>query len=113
MSAAATAHAHYDYAARPHPEHVAIDIGGGLGVLVVRTGAEMHGAEVEISREGDARTGAHKQVLEREVGGRPAFTLLYDALPAGRYALWLGDEPRARDIEIRAGEITELDWRRK
>ena len=104
-------HHHPDYAARTHPEHVAIDIGGAVGALIVRTDPEMHGVEVEISREGEARTGAHKQVLDRPVGGRSSFTLLYDGLSAGRYDLWVGDEPRARHVAVEAGEITELDWR--
>ena len=100
--AAAERHEHHHpaYAERAHPEHVAIDIGGGLGALIVHAGAEMHGVEVEISRAGEERTGAHKQVLERKIAGRAAFTLLYDGLPAGRYTLWVGEEaarPRRRD----------------
>ncbi len=121
MSAAAPAtphagdrHAHHhhpDYAARAHPEHVAIDIGGAVGALIIHTDPEMHGAEVEISREGEGRTGAHKQVLDRPIGERSSFTLLYDGLASGRYILWVGDEPRARHVAVEAGEITELDWR--
>ena len=104
-------HHHPDYAARTHPEHVAIDIGGDRGALIVHLDPEMHGVEVEISRSGEARTGAHKQVLERTVGGHPAYTLLYDGLAAGRYTLWDGDRPRAAEIEVTGGEIAELDWR--
>ena len=109
MSAAT--HHHPAYADRAHPEHVAIDIGDGLGALIVHTDAEMHGVEVEISRAGEERTGEHKQVLERKVSGRAAFTLLYDGLEAGRYTLWLGDEALARDVEVEAGGVAELDWR--
>ncbi len=104
-------HHHPDYAARAHPEHVAIDIGGAVGALIVHTDPEMHGIEVEISREGEERTGAHKQVLDRQIGGRSSFTLLYDGLASGRYVLWVGDEPRARHVAVAAGEIAELDWR--
>jgi hypothetical protein len=104
-------HHHPDYAARPHPEHVAIDIGGECGALIVHLDPAMHGVEVEISRAGEERTGSHKQVLERTIAGRPAFTLLYDGLREGSYDLWIGDEPSARGVEIGAGEVAEVDWR--
>jgi hypothetical protein len=100
-----------DYAARAHPEYVVLDIGGGLGALIVQTGAEMHGIEIEISRRGEARTGAHKQVLERGTPDRPAFTAVFDKLPEGSYTLWLGDEALADEVAVSAGDVAELDWR--
>ena len=30
------------------PEHVMLDLGPGVGALVLRTGADLHGVEVEI-----------------------------------------------------------------
>lgn len=103
-------HAH-DYADRSHPEFVAIDIGDDRGALIVHTGPVMHGVEVEISRSGTARTGAHKQILERQAGGRPAYTAVFDGLEEGVYTLWLGDEPRSSDVAVAGGAISELDWR--
>jgi hypothetical protein len=100
----------HTYADRPHPEYVVLDIGGECGALILHTDPEMHGVEVEISRSGEARTGAHKQVLERKIGGRAAYTLLYDGLAEGRYTLWDGDRPMA-DVEVTGGEIAELDRR--
>jgi hypothetical protein len=50
-------------------------------------------------------------VLEREMGGRAAFTAVFDALPAGTYALWTEGAPRARGVRVQAGSVTELDWR--
>jgi hypothetical protein len=71
----------------------------------------MHGVEIEISCEGEQRDGSHKQVLERSAAGRPQFTAVFDGLVAGSYALWTGDEERARDVRIEGGRVTELDWR--
>ena len=102
-----------DYAARKHPEFVAIDIGGEIGALIVHTDPEMHGIEIEISRAGEDDKRTHKQVLERKIGDRPAFTAVFDGLREGRYTLWLDDRPRARDVEIEGGQISELDWRTK
>jgi hypothetical protein len=102
---------HEGYAAREHPEFVALDIGEELGALIVETDAGMYGLEVEIAlHEPDARR-SHKQVLARYNGERRAYTLVFDALPAGRYALWLEDRPIASDVQVRGGEVTELDWR--
>jgi hypothetical protein len=103
-------HAH-DYSERSHPEYVVLDIGDRYGALIVETDAEMHGTEIEISASGAERDGRHKQVLERTIGERPAYTLVFDKLAEGSYTLWVGDEPRARDVRVDAAEVTELDWR--
>jgi hypothetical protein len=100
-----------DYAARRHPEFVAIDIGGDVGALIVQTDAQLHGVEIEISPSGHDRSRTHKQVLERAIDGRPAFTAVFDGLRAGSYTLWVDDAPRARDVKICGAAIAELDWR--
>jgi hypothetical protein len=99
------------YAARPHPETVVLDIGGEYGALIVHADPDLHGVEVEISPAGEDAARQHKQVLERRMNGRPAFTVVFDRIPGGRYSLWVDDEPRAREVAVAAGEITELDWR--
>ncbi len=101
---------HEDYSARPHPETVVLDIGGDLGALILHTPSDLHGTEIEISPEGQDSNRSHKEVLERRLGERPAFTAVFDRLAAGRYRLWIDDTPRMGEVEIRRGEITELDW---
>jgi hypothetical protein len=100
-----------DYAARKHPEFVALDIGGDVGALIVHTDPEMHGVEIEISAAGEDEKRTHKQVLERKRDERPAFTAVFDGLRTGRYTLWVDDQPRAREVAIEGSRITELDWR--
>jgi hypothetical protein len=100
-----------DYAARKHPEFVALDIGGDIGALIVHTDPEMHGIEIEISAAGEDDKRTHKQVLERRVNERAAFTAVFDGLHAGRYTLWVEDQPRARNVVIEGARIAELDWR--
>jgi hypothetical protein len=101
---------HENYAARPHPEYVVLDIGGGLGALIVYADAAMHGSEVEISPADDDSDRSHKDVLERGKGGRTAFTAVFDRLPAGAYTLWTDGVARARGVQISAGSVAELDW---
>jgi hypothetical protein len=100
-----------DYSARKHPEFVVLDIGENLGALIVDTDAELHGVEIEISPEHDHRRRSHKQVLERSVNGRPAFTAVFDGLTAGAYALWSDGHARARGVVVEGGSVARLDWR--
>jgi hypothetical protein len=101
---------HENYAARPHPEYVVLDIGEHLGALIVYTDAELHGTEIEISPAGEDARRSHKDVLERGVSGHPAFTAVFDKLPEGTYTLWSGGVPRARGVEVTGGAVAELDW---
>jgi hypothetical protein len=99
-----------NYSARRHPESVILDIGGEIGALIVHTDAGMHGVEVEISATGHDDQRSHKDVLEREINGRPAFTAVFDKVRKGSYTLWVDDVARARDVVVTAGAVSELDW---
>jgi hypothetical protein len=100
-----------NYASRRHPEYVVLDIGGELGALIVHTDAHMVGVEVEISATGEDHRRTHKDVLEREINGRPAFTAVFDKVSEGGYTLWVDDVARAREVHVCGGSISELDWR--
>ncbi len=102
--------AHEHYAARPHPEFVVLEIGPDLGALIVHTDATMHGVEIEISPSGDDARRSHKQVLERSVGGRPAYTAVFDQLPPGTYTLWTDGVARVRRVKVRSARIAKLQW---
>ncbi|HVC84872.1 MAG TPA: hypothetical protein VNC12_06435, partial [Solirubrobacteraceae bacterium] len=56
------------YAARPHPEFVVLDLGEGVGALIIHADPAMHGVEVEISATGEDDRRQHKEVLERRAG---------------------------------------------
>jgi hypothetical protein len=101
-----------DYAARKHPEFVVLDIGEDEGALVVHTDAEMHGVEIEISREGRDGHRSHKQVLERDAAGVPAYTAVFDSLAAGTYTLWSDGRVRMRQVGVLGGQVSELRWPR-
>lgn len=101
---------HEQYAERPHPEFVVLEIGADVGALIVHTDPEMHGIEVEISPSDDDSWRTHKEVLERSRRGRPAFTAVFDRLPEGMYTLWTAGVPRATGVAVAGGQITELSW---
>jgi len=99
-----------NYAARRHPEHVVLDIGDDIGALILHTNAEMHGVEVEISATGQDHHRSHKDVLEREIDGRPAYTAVFDSIREGTYTLWVDDVACERNVVVTGGTVAELDW---
>ena len=70
-----------DHSTDARPEHVMLDLGPGVGALVLHTDRELHGMEIEISPAGRDDERGHKQVHERPVAGRPLFR---GAIPASR-----------------------------
>jgi len=90
------------------PEHVMLDVGPGVGALVLRTGADLHGTEIEISRAGQDDERSHKQVHERPVAGRPLYGAVFDSLPAGEYTLWLEGRPLRRRVAVAGAAVTDI-----
>jgi hypothetical protein len=95
---------------RVHAEHAVLDIGDDVGALIVYTGPELHGREIEVSLKGDGSRRVHTDVLERRVNGRQVFAALFLALPEGEYDLWRRWE-RSGEVRIDGGSVAEIDWR--
>ena len=105
-------HHHHDaHEVRAQP--VVLDLGDGVGALIVHTDPELLGVEIEISPSGDDADRQHKEVLMRSMGRETATVLVYDNLAAGSYTLWLDGEPWARDVQVAGGSVAELDRRRR
>lgn len=86
---------------------VAVDVGPGRGALIVRTGAERCGTELEISPAGDDGRRQHVWVLERATG---AYAAVFGSLPAGEYTVWRDDGVTAPSmVSVREGTVVELD----
>jgi hypothetical protein len=90
------------------PEHVMLDLGPGVGALVLHTGADLHGVEIELSPVGRDGERSHKQVHERPVAGRPLYGAVFEALPAGEYTLWLDDEPLRCGVAVTEATVTDI-----
>jgi hypothetical protein len=85
-----------------------LDLGPGVGALVLHTGADLHGAEIEISPAGSDDARSHKQVHERPVAGRPLYAAVFDRLPAGEYTLWLDDRPLRHNVAVAGEAVTDI-----
>jgi hypothetical protein len=99
------------YSARKHPEYVVLEIGDEIGALILHTDPSLHGREIEISPAEDDGRRSHKEVLERNINGKSAFTAVFDGLSRGDYTLWTDGNARTRGVRVSGGEITQLDWR--
>lgn len=102
-------HEHADHSVHSAP--AVLDIGGDIGALIIYTGPDLRGAEIEVSPRGNDTQRTHTAVLERQVNGRTLYAALYLALPAGEYRIWWGDPTLPREVTISGGAVAELDWR--
>jgi hypothetical protein len=102
---------HHHFAAGVRSQPVVLDLGDGIGALIVRTDPELLGVEVEISPAGADSDRQHKEVLQRTMGPETVNVLVYDNLPQGEYTLWVGDIARASNVRVESGSVAELDWR--
>jgi hypothetical protein len=87
---------------------VVLDLGAGIGALILYTPAALDGAEIEISRPGHART--HSRVRPRETSAGTRYAAVYPGLPAGPYTIW---DPGGRPVlttAIAGGSITSCHW---
>jgi hypothetical protein len=100
--------ANHDHSKAARREHVMLDLGPGVGALVLHTGADLHGVEIQISAVGCDDMRSHKQVHQRPADGRPLYAAVFDRLPAGAYTLWLDGRPLRRPVAVAAATVTEI-----
>ena len=98
------------------PGSVALDIGAGVGALVVLVPAELGGYELEVAPMLRAAGPlVHTAVRERLLPGGTVLAAVFQRLTAGRYLLYgrAGDGPLAGELlgtpTITEGQVTELD----
>ncbi len=94
----------------PYPaatDALVLDIGAGVGALILYAPEAALGAEVEVSRPGDARR-AHTVIRRRHVLGRDIVAGVYPALEEGDYVVWSLRGTRAGTASVRGGRVTEL-----
>lgn len=96
---------------RVRTQPVVLDIGADTGGLVIYTGPELRGREIEISPCGEDALRVHTDVAERRVNGRTLYAAVYLPMPAGEYTIWGPDPDAPTVVTITAETVTEVDWR--
>jgi hypothetical protein len=88
---------------------VVLELGPGLGALVLYATAAERGLEIDISPAGSGAAGrgagTHAAVRERRLPGGSVYCAVYPSLPAGEYTVWLN--PPAV-VSVVGGTVTEL-----
>jgi hypothetical protein len=109
------------------PEHVpgpsragsvVLDLGAGIGALILDAPAELDGREIEISPAaggpGSPRT--HSLVRERRTSAGVGYAAVYPGLAEGVYTIWRDAETPAGTVTIHGGRVTSAecpgDWGR-
>ncbi|NGM12133.1 phospholipase [Verrucosispora sioxanthis] len=88
---------------------VVLDLGGDTGALIIYTGRQLLGREIEVSRadrDGDPRT--HSAVRERRVRDGTFHSAVYPDLPAGVYTVWWDAETPVGAVTVSGGVVTEF-----
>jgi hypothetical protein len=89
---------------------VMLNIGAGIGALVIHTPARLHGHEIEVSPVADPATRTHAAVRARVVHGGATFAVVIDSLPAGRYTVWRDPVTPLAEIDVPDGGVGEFTW---
>jgi hypothetical protein len=92
-------------------EGVALDIGSGVGALVVHATRGRLGREVEVSPLGSPERRVHAEVHERRAGGWVRYAAVIDGLVEGEYQVWTGAPVPIGRVRIDGGAVTEVHWR--
>ena len=91
------------------PGTVILELGEGIGALILEAPPDLDGHEIEISPSaGGART--HSLVRERQTATRTSYAAVYPALPEGDYIIWREDGAPAGQVTIRGGEASRFRW---
>ncbi len=87
-----------------------LNIGAGIGALVIHTPGRLHGHEIEVSPVADPATRTHAAVRARYVGGGVVWSVVIDSLPAGRYTVWRDPVTALDEVDVPDGGVTEFTW---
>jgi hypothetical protein len=89
---------------------VVLELGPGMGALVLITSPERDGAEIDISMAGSVSYQTHSIVRRRHVAGGTQYAAVYPSLPPGSYTVWRAPGDPLTTAIITSGAVTMTDW---
>lgn len=87
-----------------------MEVGDGVGALVVYTPDTLAGIEIELARRGDDHQFVHTEVRERQLPEGVIFAGVFPAVPSGEYTLLPVAALPALDVRIEGGRVAQLTW---
>ena len=84
---------------------VILDLGPGVGALVLHAAPELDGREIEVSLLGGGAPAhrTHSRVRPRKTGGETQYA-------AGDYTIWKDDVTPAATVTVEGGQVTTTCW---
>lgn len=93
------------------PGSVVLELGPGVGALVLRTPPELDGREIEVSPVGGAAVRrTHSQVRPRTTSAGTQYAAVYPQLAAGTYTVWDDVATPVATVTIHGGQVTTARW---
>jgi hypothetical protein len=86
---------------------VALDIGDGVGALIIYPSEHYRGLEIEISRADELGHRVHTGVHDRATHNGTVLTAIFGSLEAGEYVIWAQESPDGEPVSVLDGEVTE------
>lgn len=83
---------------------VVLELGDGIGALIVHTGPDALGREIEIVPRTGGGVRTHAEVRERRLASGNLYCAVYSGVPAGDYTLECGGPT----VTVCAGQVTEV-----
>jgi len=91
------------------PGSVILELGEGIGALILEAPPGLHGQEIEISPSaGGPRT--HSLVRERRTAAGRSYAAVYPVVPAGEYTVWRDDGTPAGQVTVHGGQASRFRW---
>ena len=91
---------------------VVLELGAGVGALVLYAPAGLDGREIEISRDDfvAAARRTHSLVRPRHMATGTRYAAVYPELAAGTYTIWASASRRVGRVVIAGGRVTTWSW---
>jgi hypothetical protein len=106
-----TAGVHHHHTLAPSGQGtVVLNIGAGVGALVIHTPGSLHGHEIEVSPVADESERTHAAVRARYVRSGVLWSVVIDNLAEGRYVVWRDPVTPLAEVDVVGGFVTEYEW---
>jgi hypothetical protein len=93
------------------PGTVVMELGAGIGALILYAPAGLDGEEIEISHDDQPAAGrTHSRVRPRHTPAGTSYAAVYPGLPAGRYTIWRDRREPAAAVTVTGGQVTSWRW---
>jgi hypothetical protein len=89
---------------------VVLNIGVGVGALVIHTPGSLHGHEIEVSEVADPAVRTHAAVRAPYVRGGVCWSVVIDSLAEGRYVIWRDPVTPLAEVDVVGGSVSEYTW---